>query len=498
MIRGDGPPVLIGFGTPNVDELCVGICRRLIIRRLRNQNYSLPEYSEPGGTASAGVDVYGIAAVMYRALTGRPPSDAKQRLRVARRYGNDTYLTVGSAGLRVLPTRMVDTIDRALALNTEARPHSIAEFRAGLDWDMEPVNRRVRAELAVEAFRRGPPRDVGRLLSSRAVALLFATNRQQVIGPRDRPSFNHERKDNLIFGATRVHVPNDHKIGRLELPRRIRFFGWRIYNEDEDPERHFLIDNTVVFPRSEFINTIRLISPRTALVFVHGFNTIFEDSILRFAQILWDIQFRGIPILFSWPSHGGLLNYLYDKDSVVTARQRFVEMLDILHKESRVEMVHILAHSMGNMIVLEALDKLVSAPSRRGFSEVVMAAPDVDIDVFRALAPRIRPLVRGMTLYASSKDKALVISRKLANSPRAGDVWDDGPIILAEIDSIDVSAIGEELFGLNHNTFATNRSLIDDIGRILDQGIRPPDRRSPQIRGVPDDGTPPRYWQYPK
>ncbi len=101
-----------------------------------------------------------------------------------------------------------------------------------------------------------------------------------------------------------------------------------------------------------------------------------------------------------------------------------------------------------------------------------------------------------MTLYASANDKALVAPRTAAGKPRAGDVFGGGPILLLSIESIDVSAIGDEMFGLNHNVFADNRSLIDDIGRLVLNGTRPPDQRSPQIRCVPEGIPPPHYWRY--
>src|SRR5262249_6834775 len=131
-----------------------------------------------------------------------------------------------------------------------------------------------------------------------------------------------------------------------------------------------------------------------------------------------------------------------------------------------------------------------------GLSEIVMAAPDVDIDLYKTLVTNIRPRARGMTLYASANDKALVASRSAAGQPRARDVFKGGPILIPDIGSIVVSAIGDEMFGLNHNVFASNRSLIDDIGRLVLSGVRPPDQRSPQIRCVPEGIAPPDYWRY--
>jgi esterase/lipase superfamily enzyme len=150
---------------------------------------------------------------------------------------------------------------------------------------------------------------------------------------------------------------------------------------------------------------------------------------------------------------------------------------------------------MGNLVVLEALSRAARENSSLSLSEIVMAAPDVDRDGFPDLVSRVQQITHGMTLYASSKDRAMLAAREFARAPRAGDVPGNGPLVVHGIDTIDVSAIGNELFGLNHDTFATNRSLIDDIGHVL-KGQRPPNERSSQIRGEPEGLIPPRYWRY--
>jgi hypothetical protein len=91
----------------------------------------------------------------------------------------------------------------------------------------------------------------------------------------------------------------------------------------------------------------------------------------------------------------------------------------------------------------------------------------------------------------------MLAAREFARAPRAGDAPAAGPIVGPDIETIDVSAFGSELFGMNRDTFASNRSLIDDIGHVL-RGEHPPNLRTPQIRGVPADLVPPRYWRYPE
>jgi hypothetical protein len=96
-------------------------------------------------------------------------------------------------------------------------------------------------------------------------------------------------------------------------------------------------------------------------------------------------------------------------------------------------------------------------------AELVMAAPDVDRDYFNLHAPELRKLTSGMTLYASSNDKAITVSRTLAGGiPRAGDVPAAGPVVIPGIETIDVSVVGNDLLGLNHDVFASTRQVMND------------------------------------
>jgi len=146
-------------------------------------------------------------------------------------------------------------------------------------------------------------------------------------------------------------------------------------------------------------------------------------------------------------------------------------------------------------MLLNAL-KLEAQKTGPLLAELILAAPDVDRDLFIQYAPDVREIVAGMTLYASSADRALLASKEVARGfPRAGDVPAEGPLVLPRMDTIDVTAIGNEIFGLNHDVFATKRALINDMGGLL-EGRRPPNTRLREIWPVPDSPPPPRYWRF--
>ena len=241
---------------------------------------------------------------------------------------------------------------------------------------------------------------------------------------------------------------------------------------------------------------IRQTQATRALIFVHGFNTSFEEAVYRNAQIIYDLDFRGLSILYSWSSRGSVLDYRYDLDSALNGRDGFVFLLKKLHDDFGIRRVDVIAHSMGNLLVLDALKNSAAAADPARVDQLVMAAPDVDREAFeKQLLPQVERISRGRTLYVSGADKALAASKLLAIYPRAGDVPSPGsPVIREGLDTIDVTAIGDEFLGLNHTEFASNRSVIDDL-KILLETDRPASRLS-QIRAYPENGRAPRYWRY--
>jgi esterase/lipase superfamily enzyme len=331
----------------------------------------------------------------------------------------------------------------------------------------------------------------------RVVEFLFATTRA-VSGNSYRVSFSGERGENLVFGAARVRVPEDHKIGKIELPSSIKFFGFEIYEQKLNPDEHFIIKEVRLLDDQALRDIISAKASDEALVFIHGYNNSFDDSLYRMAQIVWDLQYRKVAVLFTWPSRGSTLDYIYDQQSALTASSSLSQLLKRLRESYGIKRIHIIAHSMGNLLMMEALKGQIVVKDPIRIAELIMAAPDVDRDYYRLHAPEVRKICDGMTLYASSNDKTLQISRKLAGGiPRAGDVPPSGPILVSGVDAIDVSVVGADLLGLNHDVFASHRQVMDDIGLVLNLIPRKtPSQRLVEIHGVPDGSPNPQYWRY--
>jgi esterase/lipase superfamily enzyme len=227
-----------------------------------------------------------------------------------------------------------------------------------------------------------------------------------------------------------------------------------------------------------------------ALVFVHGFHVPFAEAAERAAQVAFDLEFPGVPVLYSWPSEGTLRGYTVDEANVEWSAPHFEEFLRLVLAESGARTVHVIAHSMGNRALVRALSSLQSEPAGGArLRQIVFAAPDIDRDTFVELARKFNGNAERYTLYGSANDRALKISKLFHRYPRAGDSGKD--IALADgVDSIDASAADTSLLG--HSYYGGVRSILADIADLLRRGQSPGDR----FGFKPREREERKYWIY--
>lgn len=334
------------------------------------------------------------------------------------------------------------------------------------------------------------------------VPVFFGTDRAEQPDPK-RLAYSSERGRRLELGRALVTVPKSHEVPQIERPWAIKipYFDVTIYEEEEDPKKHFTMPEIQKLSKPEFLKLVheRLAASSRfkdhAIVFVHGYNTSFDNAVYRTAQISYDLKFDGAAFLYSWPSGGAVASYTYDRESATAAKPYMREFLDLVVKESGAKSISIIAHSMGNQPLLEVLkDMRSSAPEGVVISQIILAAPDVDADTFSNLAKEISGIANGITLYAAANDRALTISRNFWQNPRAGDVPASGPIIVPGIDTIDVTGASTDVFALNHSEYAQNTEVLEDIGKLIQSGLRPPDQRFTKLKPVVIDRG--EFWRY--
>jgi esterase/lipase superfamily enzyme len=233
-----------------------------------------------------------------------------------------------------------------------------------------------------------------------------------------------------------------------------------------------------------------------ALVFIHGYNVDFENAVRRAGQIAYDLQFDGPVFVLSWPSRQRYLDYFTDRETVDIATEQLKNFLQRVVAPLGAEKVHVIAHSMGNMVLLRALSDLTDgdATRRPAIGQVIDAAPDVAPEVFAQFSAKIRSKGGNLTVYASAADKALWVSKWLWGRPRVGYITGDGPTLIDGVDTIDITKAGMRLFSINHDVYASSPIIVADMRSIL-VGSGAPHERTKEFGAVklPNKG---QYWRY--
>ncbi|MFN3868555.1 MAG: alpha/beta hydrolase [Hyphomicrobiaceae bacterium] len=370
----------------------------------------------------------------------------------------------------------------------------------------EPVPRAAESAVPDAAGSAAPGAAVGEVKEDwTIVPVFYGTDRARV--PNDkRLDYGSERARRLELGRALVTVPKKHEVPKIERPwsLTIPYFNVKIYEQKEDPKVHFTMQELKALTEAEMLDLVRqrLASSTRfkdhAFVFVHGYNTTFDNAVYRTAQIAYDINFDGAPFLYSWPSGGGIASYTYDGEAVAQAEPYLKQFLQMVTEKTGAKSVSLIAHSMGNRLLLRVLQDLQrSKPDDVKISQIVLAAPDVDRDVFAGIAASLQGAAKGgITLYASANDKALGVSRRFNGGiPRAGDVPGGVPLVVPGVDTIDATSVSMDSLGLSHSGYAESKTLLDDIGSLIATGERPPEKRVPALKRIDSPEGP--FWRYP-
>jgi esterase/lipase superfamily enzyme len=293
------------------------------------------------------------------------------------------------------------------------------------------------------------------------VLVFFGTNRSKLPGV----AYYGTDRDVMHYGECVVNVPTDRRIGSIPTPSLWTFYRAR-------PDSHFFVRDVTERDKQAFVSRLRChlrTGSNQALVFVHGFNVPFVDAVYRTAQISTDLGFDGAPVLFSWPSQGSLspLAYTMDETQARWALPDLRAFLELFIEHSGADAIHLLAHSMGNRALTEAIAQMGSAFKNgpAAFTELILTAPDIDADTFtREIAPSILPSSKRVTLYASANDKALAFSKTVHGYRRAGDTGQD-ITVLDGVDTIDVSAVDTNFYG--HFYYGSNKTVLSDMFYLM-------------------------------
>jgi esterase/lipase superfamily enzyme len=320
------------------------------------------------------------------------------------------------------------------------------------------------------------------------ISTFYATNRARTDKDDPYDFFGSADTRKLTYGEVKVSIPATHSIGELELPSL-----WRL-ELNADPRRHFVLKSVAILgdthAMEEISKSLGRSRSKSLLIFVHGFNVSFSEAALRTTQLAYDLRFPGIVLFYSWPSLGTTVGYLHDEEASQLARGPFDQLIEDVTRLGFDE-IYIVAHSMGNRIVGEALaNRAEEHKSIDKLKEIVLAAPDINAEIFRSeLAPKLAELqnVR-RTIYASSHDLALEASEVAHDFPRVGETA-SGVLTYPGFDTVDVSRTAPVARAYGHSYVLDSVPVLTDLEDIVVWG------RSLQERTLTPIGTiPTAHW----
>ena len=287
---------------------------------------------------------------------------------------------------------------------------------------------------------------------SRDPKLLVATTRLPVGDPVRKPWFGSERSPDLVFAEARLRPPSESLMGRISSPE------WSIGSVESVSRKNA----AQAFAQAAL--------GRDLLLYIHGYRESFETAATSTVQLSEGIGFRGATGLFTWPSAGSTLSYVSDRESAMWSRDALEDLLTAIAKTPSGGRIHIVAHSMDTLLTLETLRMLRGSGGEDAMMRigaVVLAAPDIDIDLFARGLERLGPDARKITVISSTNDRALAVSSRLA-----GGIVRAGAAERERLEALGVRVADASEFGsgiINHDLFLSNPEVQQVVKRAIER-----------------------------
>lgn len=290
---------------------------------------------------------------------------------------------------------------------------------------------------------------------ARKPELLVLTTRMPNGKPVVKPWFLGQRGPGLSFAEVDMAPPDKSLVGRVAS---VVTGGWTVAAVGPVEQKN---------PAKDFAEAAM---GRDILLYVHGYRETFESAAVSAAELSSGIRFRGATALFTWPSAAATLDYGYDRESAMWSRDALLDVLMAAARSNSGGKINIVAHSMGTLLTLESLRTFRSEGGEMLMSRIgaiVLASPDVDIDIFTQAVERLGPDAKKITVISSTKDRALALSSSLAGGiTRAGAANRD------RLEELGVRVADASAFGggmINHDLFLTNGDVQQVIRRAIDR-----------------------------
>ena len=254
-----------------------------------------------------------------------------------------------------------------------------------------------------------------------AYRFFYVTNRhtdEQDGSPEER--FRNEREAGLKFGFFDTDIEPSLGIGMLIDPT-----DW-FQNEEIQ-----LLDVRAL-ERAAFIEELRTqvaTSPyRSLLININGFRERFSSALRKTAFLAHVLDIDSPVLVFDWPGDQGstLRGYRRAQQLARESGEELARTIELIIREVQPERLWLVANSMGAEVVVNAFALLYEdadlADPETEIEHVVLTAPDVSNEKFgRRFKEEINALTQNLTVYVSSNDRALLMSRIINRERRLGE-----------------------------------------------------------------------------
>ncbi len=262
---------------------------------------------------------------------------------------------------------------------------------------------------------------VSQLEDGGAYRFFFATNRlfEDEQG-KVEDGFGNQRETGLTFGRFDTSIEPSLGIGMLINPT-----DWFQNEEIQLQDVQTVERDAFIVELSEQVRN----SPYTSLLLnINGFRERFPSALRKTAFVAHVLDIDTPVLVFDWPGDQGSTPRGYRRAQQVAraSGEELADLIRLIVDEIQPERLWVLANSMGAEVVVSAFSTLAHEPGladlETEIEDVVLTAPDVSHEEFgRQFADEINVLAKNLTVYVSSNDRALLMSRVLNRDRRLGE-----------------------------------------------------------------------------
>jgi esterase/lipase superfamily enzyme len=262
---------------------------------------------------------------------------------------------------------------------------------------------------------------VAKLGEQGSMRYFFVTNRQMTEGDEKLEDlFDRVREPELKFGIFDARIEPSVGLGMFINPSE-----W--FQREE-----IRIKNTQALQQEAFVEQLRTMvneSPkRSLLIMVHGYREAFPSALRKTAFVGHILDIDSPVLLFDWPGNQGssLRGYRRARNVATESGADLAETLKLIVRDVQPDKLWLMANSMGGEVVAHAFSHLYKdaefADAEIELEDVILTAPDVSHEEFdNQFKHEITALARNLTVYVSSNDRALVMSRIVNRDSRRGE-----------------------------------------------------------------------------